>query len=349
VALLVAGLPFWLTGLEVRPDWANNRFTMPYMAGVSLFVAGAIGALANRRRVVEALLVVLVAAGTGLQVNNANLYRIDWAQQKELVWQMDWRIPALQPGTLVLINDQGGMANSPTYLSYVFNWIYAQDNHTNHLSLFPTYPQYILNKLNTSNGDAAIHTANEGADFTGSKKDVLSLYYTNKCLAILDPQVDIYNPLLTSEEKSMAALSNPSLIITDPAQHVRMPTNIFGSELPKDDCYWYQQADLARQAADWQGAARIGDDHLNMERVNYRTLWIPLPYIESYAHLNQWKRSADLTHQLVQLVAGQTGQKMDARPMLCSLWRRMAATTSDSPEKQSALQAVVPDLNCNIP
>ena len=48
IALVFAGGPFWLTGLQITLAYPASRFTLPFMLGVSLLLAGALQLLPLR-------------------------------------------------------------------------------------------------------------------------------------------------------------------------------------------------------------------------------------------------------------------------------------------------------------
>ena len=69
------------------------------MLASSLVVAGLIGLLARWPKLQLLILAVLIALSAGKQFQLANAYRRDWAMQKNLFWQMSWRMPSIAPGT----------------------------------------------------------------------------------------------------------------------------------------------------------------------------------------------------------------------------------------------------------
>ncbi|RPH56430.1 MAG: hypothetical protein EHM81_13155, partial [Chloroflexi bacterium] len=102
---LVAGGSFWLVGVLPKTEFNGDRFMMPFMLGSSLILAGAIGLLAKWPRAQITLIALIVGLSISHQFQAANTYRRDWATQKNLFWQMAWRMPALEPGTAILSND----------------------------------------------------------------------------------------------------------------------------------------------------------------------------------------------------------------------------------------------------
>ena len=124
--MLLAGGPFWLTGLDITLAHPANRFTLPFMLGVSLLLAGLLEFLPMRWRVGVA--VVLISLAAGRQALWADAYRRDWATQKTLFWQMFWRAPGIKPDTIVLLNEGPLQFYADNSLTGALNWIYDPDN-----------------------------------------------------------------------------------------------------------------------------------------------------------------------------------------------------------------------------
>ena len=83
---------------------------------------------------------VTAAFAAGYQFQNLNAYRQDWSVQKNLFWQMSWRIPALAPGTAILAHELPVTHYTDNSLTAPLNWIYAPDNHSGPMSYAFYYP-----------------------------------------------------------------------------------------------------------------------------------------------------------------------------------------------------------------
>lgn len=181
--LPLAGIPFWLTGLQIQFDWINSRYTLSYLISLSLLYAAVVLALSPKRWVSNILMTVLIAVSVGGQVINANDYRIDWGQQKDLYWQFSWRMPAIAPGTTVFINEQQGIAGSGTYLMAAVNWIYS--NRTDgQLDYRIAYSRESLATLEENS--FYIFENNYTGNFNGNPNKVLAANYSGRCLTVLD-------------------------------------------------------------------------------------------------------------------------------------------------------------------
>jgi len=122
LAVFMAGWPFWLIGFEPSLAWPANRFTLPFMFGVSLILVGLI-ALIPWQSLRYLLIVLLVGLAVGKQFLWADDYRDDWNTQKSLFWQLTWRAPGIKPDTLLLLNEGALDYYADNSLSSALNWI----------------------------------------------------------------------------------------------------------------------------------------------------------------------------------------------------------------------------------
>ena len=338
LAAVAAGGPFWLTGLPIGLEYPNNRFTLPFLLGAALFAAGLIELLPRRglRALAAAL---LVGAALGVQFQSANAYRRDFSVQKQLFWQLAWRAPAIAPGTAVLINDLPTRYTSDNSLTAPLNWIYGGQPEDPLRMPYVLYTPSIRREtgLKGLRPGTPIEQDYLAATFYGSTDQLLALVYQPPaCLRVLDPLVDPLNPLLPLEMREAAAVSRPAQV-RGGAKAVP-PAAIYGTEPAHGWCYYFQQADLARQQGDWEHAAALGDeafaldDHPNDPAERF-------PFIEACAHTAAWPRAVELSREALQITP-----LMQAP--VCRLWQRIIAETPASAEKSLAVQQVENELGC---
>ncbi|MEI6289697.1 MAG: hypothetical protein WCP19_04625, partial [Chloroflexota bacterium] len=83
-------------------------------------------------------------------------------------------------------------------------------------------------------------------------------------------------------------------VIIDEKTHIP-PSVIFGSEPAHDWCYYYQQADLARQAENFQEVARLGNEAVEKGfSAKDQVEW--LPFLQAYAVQND-RKSLEMINQ----------------------------------------------------
>jgi len=336
VALLVAGWPFWLTGLLLRLHFPNDRFTLPFMLGSALLIAGLIGLLPQRARL--GALALLVGLSSGWQLLNAEAHRRDWNTQRTFFWQMNWRIPGLEPNTTLLTNDLPLNFYSDNSLTAPLNWIYAPDAAGDRLPYLLYFPTVRAQRLAAAQAAGRLTHDYLVATFEGDPLQTVALIFAPPgCLRILDPQIEANNGMLPVTLRESMTASN-SIWINAMAQPPALPATLFGVEPSQGWCYYFEQADLARQLGDWQTAADLGDvalagtDHPNdpAER---------LVFIEAYAHLSRWEDA------LAQTEAAAAVTPL-IHPPLCALWQRMAADLAADPGLSSAWDQARFQLDC---
>lgn len=336
LGLLIAGGPFWLTGLPPRLSFPNDRFTLPFLPGSSLLLAGLLEQLPAQRKwgrwAARLALPLLLAFSIGAQFLNANIYRRDWITQRSLFWQLSWRAPALQPGTTLFSNDLPMRAYSDNSLTAPLNWIYGGTSPKPALEYLLLWPSVREGRVLKSYLPGQPFSKDYlVAPFNGNTDQVVAFYFNPPaCLRVLDPTIERDNQMLPAQLREAAALSDARWIETSPT--AILPVTLYGSEPPHGWCYYFERADLARQQGDWQTVAELGDaafalgDYPNdpAER---------MPFIEGYAHLGRWDEAVQLSQDSLAVTPLM-------QPPLCALWQRIRAETPNSPEQQAALAAL---------
>ncbi|HXQ32502.1 MAG TPA: hypothetical protein VN843_00635, partial [Anaerolineales bacterium] len=135
-AWLLAGVSFWLVGIEPQLHFSADRFTLPFILGSSLIVAALISLLHSRPILPYGLLSLLVAFSIGKQLETNVAYVRDWDVHHDLFWQMSWRIPVLEKNTTILTNDLPVTYFSDNSLSGPLNWIYSREGEMEHILYF---------------------------------------------------------------------------------------------------------------------------------------------------------------------------------------------------------------------
>jgi hypothetical protein len=323
--LLVAGWPFWLTGVPVSLGFPANRATLSFMLGVSLVLAGFLAFLPRHLNWI--LLAVLVSLAAGRQFQWSNDFRRDWNAQKNLFWQMTWRAPGLEPGTIIMMNEELSFY-ADNSIGAALNWIYAPDNHTDRVDYVLFYPTNRLGGALTSmKPGMKVEYDYLAGQFEGNTSQVVAFYYAPPgCLRLLDPEIDPYNHLIPDDSlmREAAVISSTAPILIDKS-NARMP-DIYYPEPEHGWCYYFQKADLARQAADWHRVVKLGeaafalDDYPNdpLER---------FVFVEGYAFVGEWDKALEYS-QISYKVS-----KDIVRSPLCRLWDRIDRQAPNSPEK----------------
>jgi hypothetical protein len=337
IAMLLGGGPYWLAGLDISLSFPASRFTMSFMFGVSLLIAGLIELLP--RRIGLAFTVAIVALSAGRQVMIGDTFLRDWQSQKNLFWQMVWRAPALQTHTLVLMNEELAYY-ADNSISAAVNWIYAPDASADDIPFVLFYPTNRIGKsLPALEPDIPIRYSYIAGAFNGSTSQALAFYYDPPfCLRLLDPDLDSNNRFLPADSlmRDASALSNPVRILREPA--ASLPA-FYGAEPSHGWCYYFQKAELARQFGEWDEVHRLADAAFSLDE-HFNNPVELFVFIEGYSHAGDWNEAIKLSKEARRV------SKSYVDPLLCKLWKRIESETAPGEGKVAALDEVFVLTGC---
>ena len=333
LAMLAGGSIFWVTGIEVSLSFPWDRSTLSLMLGASLALAGLLEMLASPRYR-AALAAVLVGLAVGMHFVNAQEYRAEWSKLQDFAWQLTWRAPQLEPGTLLLFDVIPLNRYSDNDLTALLNWTYAPDLNDRNVP-FKTFDLTL--RLNSEHPglpglekDLPVENTHRGITFRSTTSSALALLYNPPaCLRLLG-QEDLLLPGLPERIASVLPITRLEQVRAgDPP--ARPPVQL-GPEPPRGWCYYFQMADLARQRGDWPRVSELGDEAFaaGLHPEDPSEL---LPFIEGYARVGQYEQARALINE--------AGSQAGLRPRLCALVRSM-------PEAQSAesFVGVQSELHC---
>jgi hypothetical protein len=342
IGILIGRVPSWAAGLPLTLQSIDDRFMVSMMIGGSLFLAGLLGLLLGKSRFKVYAVALIIALGIGQQFYTANDFRRDWTRQQEIFWQMTWRMPGLEPGTVILTHELPLRYETDMGLTAPLNWIYAPEYGGGELP-------YALLYTRTRLGGASLPALESGhpisfeyrtVDFKGSTSQAVTIFVPpNACLHVLD---SVYAGGDTYERQprflnDAIPLSNPSLIITD-AEPPEMPVSLFGSEPLHDWCYYFEKAELARQVGNWERVVELGDEAHAQGFVPGDALeW--LPFIEGYVLTGDYQMAREISI---------TAYKDDSRPRkgLCHTWKRIQTNGQGQDEVESLASEMLKKFEC---
>lgn len=334
LTLFAAGAPTWATDLPLRLVFPWDRFTLQMMFGVSIVLIAALDGLLGSHRTKIGALAVLLGLASGFHFQLAETYRLDWDAQRTFFWQLVWRAPQIAPGTLLLSDPWAFTRFTDNSMTAPLNWTYAPDLHS---SAMPYLFYHIGKRLESGalaglGSDVPVDEQYRATRFRGSTGQALVFHYAPPaCLRILDPQVDVDLPGYSNLLYRAARLSDLSRIDPNPPQAAQPPLRQFGVEPPRDWCYYYEQADLARTQADWARVVELGNA-ASEKKLFPRSAAEYLPFIEGYAHEGVWGKAQNMTRNAY-------AQSAQMRLALCKLWARLMLETPESSAKVEAVEA----------
>lgn len=357
-ALFIAGWPVWVTDLRLELTFPWDRFTLPLMLGATLLLAGLIDLLPARRMAKLAVVALLIGLAAGAQFRYALDYRRDWAEQKAFFWQLAWRAPGIEPGTLLLFSASPFAYATDNSLSAPLNWIYAP-------ALDSTDMPYLMYALDARLGSQlpelqpgnAVVQDYRATRFSGSTSQALVLFYDPpRCLKVLDPSIDGDLPNKPDFIAAALPLSRPELIhpqgpalpdraaSPDGAGASVVMTQLFGPEPPRGWCYYYEQAELAARQGDWPAVVALAIPAFAAQPDLTRDqAYELLPFIQGYAFTGDWPAALDITRRSARLF----DKKMPA--VLCDLWQQIGRLSPAGSAAQPAVRRAQQELDCPAP
>lgn len=336
LSLALVGWPFWVPNVPLTLAFPWDRSLLPFMFGACLIMVAVVDILVRPKAQVV-ILSGLVALSVGFHLQNAQIYREEWRNLQTYFWQMAWRMPELEEGTVVISDAIPLWRYSDNDLTPLVNWIYAPDLNTGEMSYkYFDMSTRVGSPLPGLEEGLTFSHGYRNTTFTGNTSDVLAIFYQAPgCMKVLDPAGDMQPAGLPQTLKETLHLSHVDQIGSGSEA---VPPLILGAEPEHDWCYFYTKADLARQTQDWQKVAGLGDaaeaQGLNPAdgyAVEY------LPFIEGYARTGNWDRAFELTETAAH----------SAAPGLCSLWSRVEQTMQLESAESSQIKLLKDAMGCS--
>lgn len=303
IGLLAAGIPIWPTNLRITLDFPYDRFTLPGMFGASLLLVGLIEATSIFKFQNIALISLICGLSAGYHYQNALSYRMDWLKQRDFFWQLNWRAPAIQPGTVLLTSELPFTYDWDNSLTAPTNWNYAPK----YQSLELPYLVYdvegrMSSGLPALEPGAKIFEEHRITPFRGSTNQALVFFFQppGSCLNFIASENDLVRSAKPRYFGEIAGFSDPALILPGETQTTDFMKRFFLPEPDPTWCYYYQKAALAYQQDDWETIALLGDEGLDsMPGPNRQNAQELLPFFEGYARLGKWQQAQNLALQAV--------------------------------------------------
>jgi hypothetical protein len=342
LVIVVLGLiPPYVGGLfinEKNPLW-NSRFGLASMLGASMMIVALVEALFASYKARLIFFAALVGLTVSYHAHYSNDFRNTWKKQANFYRQLVLRVPSLQPNTAIITEGEilYHMGDYPT--AYAINTMLAQPrgdsgDHINYW--FFSITGNFANRLDDFMNGMDIQDRHRSLRFSGKSNESLIVSFEpeqGQCLYVIRPQDSVVRLLLPimKEASHLSALERISTQTTS-GQFLRE----IDSKSPEDWCTYYQQADLARQAGDWEQVAKLRSD-ANAKGFTPGAPFEYLPFVEAFVRLGDWDQAVNLTLEVKDLPPV-------ARLTLCDFWNSLPAT----PERDSAFKQIQAGLACSV-
>jgi hypothetical protein len=341
ITILVLGLiPPYAGGLfinEKNPLW-NSRFGLASMLGAAMLIAVALELLSSRARTRLVLIAVLIGLSVGYHARYTNDFRAAWKKESNLFRQLVLRIPALQPGTALVADEEilFYMGDYPT--AYAINTIYRDPFTDTDPSIdywFFSMTSNFGSNLDAFLDGAEIDAAHRSMSFVGRSDESIIISFQpdqEECLYVIRPQDSFFRKLkpLLKEASHLSALDR----IDTKAPSGSSFLKAIDLQYPEDWCTYYQRADLARQKGEpekvvefWEQARRNG-----FSPGVYFEYFL---FLDAFSALSQWEQAAQVSFEAIQRFPV-------ARLAMCDYWNSTPATA----ERETAFEKLNAKLDC---
>jgi hypothetical protein len=341
IGILLGRLPSLAANLPLTLQSSYDRFMISMMIGGSLFIIGIIELIFKNQKTKLIIFSALIALGIGQQFFNANIFRRDWQKQGEIYWQMAWRMPALQPNTVLLTHQMPIDYETDLSFTAPINWMYAPEEYRggglNFILLYtekriggPTLPA--LEKENL------IFYQYRTIPFLSTTSNVVVIYMPqNGCLRVLDPKrgdKEIYarEPNVLTDAIHLSDLSR---IIPNPDKPATPP---FFPEPEHGWCFYFAKAELAQQQGDYQQVVLLGNEAIELElNPEDPTEW--LVFIEGFALIGDLQTAQNLSTIILE-------EDSRLRRGVCTVWEQIQVKSQERSEQE--IEAILLSLGCNL-
>jgi hypothetical protein len=344
VAIFAGRLPSWAAALPLKLEFDYDRFMLSIMLGASMFIVGLATFIFKDGKRKTLLLSILIGLSTAYQFSVSNTFRRDWDNQQAFFWQLVWRMPALEKGTVLLTYELPLKYVSDLQLTAPLNWIYAPSLSSRKI---PYLLLYIKSRINSSSlpslkPEVPIQLQYRTVSFNGSTSNSVVIYKdADGCLRVLD---EIYGNAETLPGASYfllnaIPLSDPNQIQVD-APQPELDKTLFGSEPAHDWCYFYEKAELARQQSDWKQVVKL----YNQAQKSGLSASMPvenLPFIEAFALVGQADIALKLTDHTVKT-------QKELCPAIYTLWDRVLQTSANKTFNKSEIYGQIRQSGCKL-
>lgn len=241
----------------VFPDF--SRYSLVASVGVTIIIAQLITLLPQR-----SLRTIIIGFFVFVSVLTHYANAVQTAAQTESTrdfwWQVSWRAPDFENGTLLLADYPNSAIGEDYIIWGPANLIYRPEKQaeTPVEILIPSAIMNNDNVLNIMSGKGNQTDLGRGNYQNREFSNTLLMVQTtpSACVRIIDgnspelSSVDSYRTMLVASQSRIENI----IINANPASP---PTEIFGTEPEHQWCYYYQKASIARQKEDWQKVIKL--------------------------------------------------------------------------------------------
>jgi len=286
--LFASIFPVVVSGREVLFEsiltMAFDRYSIHAAPGAIFFLGGILFTALNRRWL-NVTVLVMVGMAVTTQLNASTSFANAWEGTRQLWWQMSWRAPQIQPGTMLLISFPADNVITEEYhVSYPANLVYYPESKFVQIGSAPLVEVTTEKVITGINEEITRRKVPIQSNFDQS----LVAYFPTitSCLHLVDGKLPLIPPGSDPLVQLVAPYSHLEQVEVDAELHI--PTAaVFGPEPARTWCYYYQSASLAAQKGDWNQVIALEQKAL---AADYKPVdpseWLPFMY--AYVNLKNY-------------------------------------------------------------
>ena len=270
----------------------NRHVTLPDYSRYALAPAVGVGILFSVifERVSSVSLRAGLAAfllGVSVLTHHGNAVRVadETEATRNFWWQAAWRAPKIEEGVTLIALYPGGSLSEDYFIWGPANFIYYPEKQdANPLTI--KLPAAVLNgetvmQIITGSGvETPLRRGNYLERDFGNVL-VITQSSSDSCVRFINGASPELNSFDDGRIVMVASYSKLDAVVTE-GEMPNVPVEVFGSEPERGWCYYYQQADLARQRGDWDVVTTLLDEALKKGYYPNDPLeWIP--FMQGYA------------------------------------------------------------------
>ena len=318
LGILLGRLPSLAANLPLTLQSSYDRFMISIMPGAALFMLGLVEIAFKNHRVRILACSALIALGIGQQFFNANIFRRDWEQQAEIYWQLAWRIPALEPNTLLLTHQMPIDYETDLSFTAPINWMYSPNYTRANLPYMLLYTEKRLggSTLPSLEQEVEIFYPYRTVSFNGNTSQAVVIYKPqNGCLRVLEPGISDPELFANFPKELLPAipLSKPSLIDPSPPSPA---APAFLPEPEHDWCHHLAKAELALGANDYETAAAMADEAVKLG-INPEDPREWLVFVRAYALGGRYGKAVEVSQVVL--------ESEKTLKAVCAAWEQIQA------------------------
>jgi len=339
LGILLGRLPSLAAGLPLTLQSSYDRFMVSMMIGGSLFLLGVIELLFKSNRIKNYIFAFVIALGIGQQFFNANIFRRDWENQRDIYWQMAWRIPAMEPNTILLTHQMPIDYETDISFTAPINWVYAPNYTRADLPYLMLYTEKRLGgtTLPSLEPNIQISFPYRTVTFHGNTSQTIVIYMPQDgCLRVLDPtrgDMDAYAKLPDVLANAIP-LSDTSRIITNTTSPA---APMFFPEPKHEWCYYFTKAELAQQTDDYQTVVSLGNEAISLGyKPADQNEW--LVFIKAYALTGNIQTAKKLSSAAL-------AEDARIRRGVCTAWKQVQLNGQEGSENE--IKRIILSFECS--